>query len=83
VADPHSDAYGLTPLQLCPTPESGLRPALDDALLEAHLDALAASQQEDGGWPIHFEPTGPAAEAEWRGHFTVSALRTLRAWGRI
>jgi hypothetical protein len=82
-ADPADPAYGLTPLQLCPSPGAPGRSAFDDALLAAHLDALAAGQQEDGGWPIAFEPPSPAAALEWRGRFTLEALATLRAWGRL
>lgn len=81
--DPASDAYGVTPLQLCPTPAALGRRAFDDALLGAHLDAPAAAQQEDGGWPISFEPPSPAAVHEWRGRWTLEALGTLRAYGRL
>jgi hypothetical protein len=82
-ADPAATSYGLTPLQLCPAPDSLARAAFPDALLEAHLDALAARQQDDGGWPIAFEPPGPAAVYEWRGRFTLEALHLLRGWGRV
>jgi hypothetical protein len=82
-ADPASEAYGVSPLQLCPTPASLGRRAFDDALLGAHLDALAAAQQEDGGWPISFLPPSPAAVHEWRGRWTLEALGTLRAYGRL
>jgi hypothetical protein len=81
--DPASEAYGVSPLQLCPTPDAVARSAFEDALLEAHLDALAAAQQEDGGWPISFEPPSPAAVHEWRGRWTLEALGTLRAYGRL
>jgi len=50
--DPASSNYGVTPLQLCPRPDSIGRSAFADDLIEAHLDALAARQQDDGGWPI-------------------------------
>jgi hypothetical protein len=82
-SDPASGAYGVSPLQLCPAPDAAGRGAFDDALIEAHLDALAAAQQEDGGWPIAFEPPSPAAGLEWRGHFTLQALVILRAYGRL
>jgi hypothetical protein len=82
-ADPASGAYGLTPLQLCPTPDALARQGFRGDLLEAHLEALAAAQQEDGGWPIAFDPPTPAAAFEWRGHFTLQALAILEAWGRL
>jgi len=81
--DPASDGYGVSPLQLCPTPASAGRGAFDDALLAAHLDALAAAQQDDGGWPISFAPPSPAAVHEWRGRWTLEALAALRAYGRL
>jgi hypothetical protein len=81
--DPASEAYGVSPLQLCPTPRALGRRAFDDALLDAHLDALAAAQQEDGGWPISFEPPSAAAVHEWRGRWTLEALAALRAYGRL
>jgi hypothetical protein len=48
-ADAGAGDYGLTPLQLIPTPDAVGRGAFSDALLDAHLDHLLASQSEDGG----------------------------------
>jgi hypothetical protein len=83
VGDPRSTEYGITPLHLCPRPDSIARPAFADDLIDAHLDALAARQREDGGWPIAWNPPGPAAELEWRGRVTWEALWRLRAYGCI
>jgi hypothetical protein len=77
------ERYGLTPLHFAPTPDSAARAVFDDALLERHLDDLVAAQSEDGGWPIRFEPPSDAARIEWRGNWTVDALVSLRAWGRL
>ncbi|MDP3747366.1 MAG: hypothetical protein Q8Q88_10000 [Phenylobacterium sp.] len=82
-ADPGSPGYGLTPLWFAPTPDSFCRSWFEDAVIALHLDHLAAGQQADGGWPISWDPPGPAALLEWRGVQTVKALRTLRAYGRI
>ncbi|MBV8135701.1 MAG: hypothetical protein JO121_08720 [Deltaproteobacteria bacterium] len=82
-ADPFSSEYGITPLQLCPAPDSIARPAFPDVVLSAHLDALAARQQDDGGWPITWSPPSPAAECEWRGRLTYEALKCLHSWARI
>ena len=82
-ADPYSSEYGITPLQLCPAPDSIARPAFPDVVLKAHLDALAARQQDDGGWPITWSPPSPAAACEWRGRLTYEALKCLRSWARI
>jgi hypothetical protein len=81
--DPGETRYGVTPLHLCPRSDSIARPHFDDAFLQTHLDALAAKQQDDGGWPINFEPPSPGAAVEWRGRWTLEALETLRAWARL
>lgn len=72
--------YGVTPLQFAPRPDAPARRLFPDDAVRAHLDALAAGQQEDGGWPISWKPPGPVAELAWRGVVTVDAIRTLRAY---
>jgi hypothetical protein len=79
---PDSD-YVLTPLHLAPTPASLAGGLFAPELLQAHLDALEARQQRDGGWPITWRPPGPAAREEWRGRETLEALITLDAYGRM
>lgn len=81
--DPDAEGYGLTPLQLAPTPESRWRRLFDDKQIEGHLDRLAGEQEADGGWPLRWEPPSQAAVAEWRGVVTLGALRTLVAYGRM
>jgi hypothetical protein len=44
------------------------------------LDHLVSEQREDGGWPIHYRRWNPAIEQQARPGYTLSALRTLRAW---
>lgn len=80
---PDATRYGVTPLNLCPTPDAIARAAFSDEVIGAHLDELAAQQQDDGGWPIAWEAPGTGAAIEWRGRFTLDALITLRAYGRI
>jgi hypothetical protein len=75
--------YGLTPLHFAPTPISPARGLFSDEVIERHLDDLAARQQEDGGWPIHWSPPAGSATDEWRGRWTLDALVALRAYGRI
>ena len=77
------EGYALTPLSLAPRPDALARVCFDDATIEAHLDALAAQQREDGGWPLSWEPPGEAARAEWRGKWTLDALAVLDAYGRL
>jgi hypothetical protein len=81
--DPAGPGYGLTPLHYAPAPDSRWIGLFDPAVIEAHLDALAAGQREDGGWPISWETIGPAAECDCRGAETLRALRVLRAFGRL
>jgi hypothetical protein len=83
LAEPPVTVYGLTPLHFAPAPDAPCRELFPTPLLEAHLDDLAARQQPDGGWPIFWSPPGDAARAEWRGRWTLEAVATLRAWGRL
>ena len=83
LADADSPDYGVTPLQLCPTPEWIGRPALPEHLVDAPLDRLVRTQQDDGGWPITWQAPSPASTYEWRGRWTLEALTTLRAYGRL
>jgi hypothetical protein len=81
--DPFATGYVKKPLDWAPTPDSFCRRLFDDELIAAHLAALAGRQQPDGGWPISWEPISRMVELEWRGMFTVDALRTLRAYGEL
>jgi hypothetical protein len=75
--------YTLTPLHFAPAPDAPCRRLFSDAILDAHLDDLAARQQEDGGWPIFWQAPDGVSHDEWRGIWTLEALATLRAWGRL
>ncbi len=79
---PDPEAYGVTPLQLAPGPDSVLRPHFGDDVIEAHLDSLERQQQPDGGWPIRWDPPSEASRCEWRAIRTVDALGVLAAYGR-
>jgi hypothetical protein len=82
LADASSDEYGLTPLHFAPTPESRWRPLFEHEQIDAHLDRLESDQQDDGGWPLAWEPPSEASRLEWRGIETMRALRALVAYGR-
>lgn len=71
-----------TPLNFAPHPQSLARRLFSDKVIDIHLDALAAAQQEDGGWLFNWLDWNRAAALEWRGIVTVEALVTLRAYGR-
>lgn len=72
--------YGLTPHDFAPTPNSYCRRLFSTEQMEGHLEELATKQQEDGGWPIQWEPPGETAKLEWRAHVTVKALHILHAY---
>lgn len=72
-----------SPLDYAPRPQSLARRLFSSEVIDAHLDALVAAQQEDGGWPINWYAWSPAAALEWRGSVTIGALLTLRAYGRL
>ncbi len=71
-----------SPLNFAPSPQSLARRLFSDEVIEAHLDALACAQQEDGGWQFNWLAWNAAAALEWRGIVTIEALVTLRAYGR-
>ena len=81
--EPDAEGEVHTPLDFAPNPDSIARPLFDQALIEAHLDHLAGSQADDGGWTFNWPAWSPVAASEWRGSLTVDALRTLRANGRL
>ena len=75
--------YALTPLHLAPNPNALAYRCFSDTMIEAHLDALVAQQENDGGWPLSWEPPGEVARSEWRGRWTLDALVVLNAYGRL
>lgn len=88
-AEDHPPAEGRAPgerifvHEVARTPDSSARPWFTDAEVERSLDFLAASQGEDGGWPLpHRRPGPPGAALERRPIATIEALLTLRAYGR-
>jgi hypothetical protein len=78
---PDAAGYVKKPLDWAPSPGSFCRRLFDGVAIDQHLSALAARQQEDGGWPISWDPLSPGVELEWRGVMTLRALLTLRAYG--
>ena len=81
--DPATEGEVAMPLDFAPTLDSVARRWFDDATVEAHLDALAARQADDGGWTVEWEAWVPVAGLEWRGWQTIERLKTLRAYGRL
>jgi hypothetical protein len=83
IMDTPIKSYGLTPLTFAPTPDSYCRRIFTDTQIEDHLSELESQQEDDGGWPILWEPPGEMARCEWRAYKTVMSLITLQAYGRI
>jgi hypothetical protein len=81
--DPQASGYTFKPLTWAPAPDSICRSLFEDSQLDSHLEALAAGQQADGGWPITWSAVSPACELEYRGVVTVGALKTLKAYGYL
>ena len=81
--DPGTPGYVKTPLDYAPHPERLGRRLFDDATIDLHLGALAAKQQDDGAWPITWEPPSAAAVFEWRGFHAITCLGVLDNYGRL
>lgn len=81
--DPTAACYGLDVLYFAPSPESFCLRFIADETIAHALDFLATQQQADGGWPITWDPPGLAARGEWRGIWSLKALKTLKAYGRL
>jgi hypothetical protein len=77
------EGEALRPLDLSPRPGSRSRALVTDRHIEAHLDAVEAEQQDDGGWMFDWPPWSLAQTADWRGMVTLRALTWLRANGRL
>jgi hypothetical protein len=81
-ADPDDPAYGVPPTDFAPSPDSRWGSLFDETDLAAHVGRLEREQQDDGGWPVTWEPPGEASRLAWRAVKTIEALRVLRAYGR-
>ncbi|MBU5946739.1 hypothetical protein [Streptomyces sp. PAM3C] len=85
--DGSGHASGELPHDYARTPDSLARAWFTDAEVERSLDALAAAQRDDGGWPARRLPGAPeftpGALLETRSIATIEALRTLTAYGRL
>jgi hypothetical protein len=79
--DPAAEGEVHVPLEFAPLPDSLARSLFEKSVIDAHLDHLAGAQRDDGGWTFNWPAWSPAAEREWRGFLTVSALHALRANG--
>jgi hypothetical protein len=81
--DPDASGEVHYPIDFSPWPDTPSRRLFDQELIDRHLDALAARQQDDGGWRFNWPAWAPGPEAEWRGFVTIHALKVLRANRRL
>jgi hypothetical protein len=77
------EGEALRALDLSPHPGSRSRDLISDAQIEAHLDTVESTQQEDGGWLFDWLAWSPAQTTDWRGNVTLRALIWLRDHGRL
>lgn len=78
-----AEGEALRPLDISPRPGSRSRLLLSDEQIKAHLDAVEAEQQDDGGWMFDWLAWSPAQTTDWRGTVTIRALTWLRDNGRL
>jgi hypothetical protein len=78
-----ADGELLRPLDYAPDPDTAVRRRLRPTPLAADLQRLGQLQQPDGGWPVDWATSSPAAALEWRGYVTVRALGQLRNNGYL
>jgi hypothetical protein len=78
--DAPPQGYGLTPLDFAPVSDSYCRTIFSDTVIYDHLKALDSQQEEDGGWPISWEPPGEMARLEWRAYKTLKCIITLESY---
>lgn len=78
-----ADAEAAAPLDFAHEPSSLARRWFKDEQIERELDALVASREADGGFPITWQVWTPLAGSEWRGIQTLERLKTLRAYDRL
>lgn len=63
--------------RFAPHPDSVIAQALPDAIIPRHLDTLATTQREDGGWSDQHDLS------QWQPMTTISALQALKNYGRL
>jgi hypothetical protein len=81
--DPTATGEVHFPLDFAPAPDGLGRRLFDDAVIEAHLDAMVDAQQADGSWAFNWPAWTPVVQHEWGGFVTIYWLTTLRAYGRL
>lgn len=78
---PMGDAHRA--LDFAPRPGTMAGRLFSDDVIEAQLDAMAAAQDEDGGWSFAWPNWNAATGLAWRAVLTIQSLVTLKAYGRV
>jgi len=73
-----TDNEMLHPLDFAPHPDRPVRGLFAPIVMAADLGRLGQQQQADGGWPVDWLSSSPAAALEWRGYVTVRAVAILQ-----
>jgi hypothetical protein len=81
--EPEAEGYVHPPYAFAPRPDSLAARLYAPELMARHLDALAETQQADGGLPITWPAVSRGSELEYRSIVTLNALKTLRAYERL
>jgi hypothetical protein len=77
------EGEALRPLDLSPRPGGRSRELISEAQIDAHLDMIESTQQQDGGWLFDWLAWSPAQTTDWRGNVTIRAMIWLRDNGRL
>lgn len=80
IAPGYAEGEYHRPTDFAPRPDSVARAWFTRAELERGLRHLAATQEDDGGWPINWRQWSPTTRFDARPGVTVEALLTLRAY---
>jgi len=81
--EPGAEGYVHPPYAFAPRPDAPAARLYAPELMAHHLDALAETQQADGGWPLLWPAVSPGSELEHRSIVTLNALKTLHAYGKL
>ena len=75
--------YAMTPLDFATSPAEDGSSFFSAETISTHLDDLARQQEDDGGWPIYWDPPGAGPRCEWRAIWTLNAITVLNNYGRV
>lgn len=83
VLDLEAEEYGMRPLDWATTPDHPLRRFFSQKAVEANLDYLVATQDQDGSWKQSWPAVSSANANAWSSVITINNLLTLQSNGRL